>query len=162
VTRHLIWRLNLLLPGNTLATVRARLWAFAGFDVCPTARIDNSARLMYGDIRIGDDTFIGAEVMITGGRVSIGARCDLAPRIVVHAGSHEVGDHTRRAGPEYEGTVEVGDGTWIGAGAILLDGARIGEGSVVAAGSVVRDEFPPDSFIAGVPAELKRRLDGSS
>jgi acetyltransferase-like isoleucine patch superfamily enzyme len=52
--------------------------------------------------------------------------------------------------------VEIGAGSWLGAGAIVLPGARIGRNVVVAAGSVVRGEVPDHSVVAGVPARVVR------
>jgi carbonic anhydrase/acetyltransferase-like protein (isoleucine patch superfamily) len=62
-----------------------------------------------------------------------------------------------------EGCV-VEDGAVIAMGAIVLQGARVGAGALVAAGSVVREgqEIPPRSLAAGVPAVVKREVDGSS
>jgi acetyltransferase-like isoleucine patch superfamily enzyme len=112
--------------------------------------------LICTDITIGPETFIGEEVMITGGKIKIGARCDLAPRVVVHAGSHVIGDDSRRAGNSYAGEIVIGDGTWIGTGVIILAGARIGSGVLVAAGSVVKaGEYPDNCLLAGVPAQIK-------
>lgn len=48
-------------------------------------------------------------------------------------------------------------GVTIGAGAILLGGVEIGEGSVVAAGSVVLNNVPPATTVAGIPAKPKPR-----
>jgi tetrahydrodipicolinate N-acetyltransferase len=42
---------------------------------------------------------------------------------------------------------------------VILAGVTIGEGSVVAAGSVVNDDVPAFSVVAGVPARvIKSRL----
>jgi carbonic anhydrase/acetyltransferase-like protein (isoleucine patch superfamily) len=62
-----------------------------------------------------------------------------------------------------EGCV-VEDGALIAMGAIVLQGARVGAGALVAAGSVVREgfEIPPRMLAAGVPAVLKKEVDGSS
>ena len=50
------------------------------------------------------------------------------------------------------------DDVWIGAGSVLLDGARIGKGAVIAAGAVVDGEVPPYEIWGGVPAVfLKKR-----
>lgn len=62
-----------------------------------------------------------------------------------------------------EGCV-VEDGALIAMGAIVLQGARVGAGTLVAAGSVVleRQELPAGVVAAGVPAVVKKQVDGSS
>lgn len=54
--------------------------------------------------------------------------------------------------------VVIGDGVWIGAGAIVLPGVTLGEGSVVAAGSVVTKDVPAFSLVAGSPAKVIKKL----
>jgi len=56
------------------------------------------------------------------------------------------------------------DGAVIAMGAIVLQGARVGPGALVAAGSVVREgqEIPAGALAAGVPAVVKKEIDGSS
>jgi carbonic anhydrase/acetyltransferase-like protein (isoleucine patch superfamily) len=58
----------------------------------------------------------------------------------------------------------VEDGALISMGAVVLQRARIGAGALVAAGSVVLEsqEIPPGVVAAGVPAVVKKRVDGSS
>jgi carbonic anhydrase/acetyltransferase-like protein (isoleucine patch superfamily) len=62
-----------------------------------------------------------------------------------------------------EGCV-VEDGAVISMGAIVLQRARVGAGALVASGSVVREgqEIPAGVVAAGVPALVKKELDGSS
>ena len=50
--------------------------------------------------------------------------------------------------------ITIGKGSWIGAGAIILDNLTIGEGVVVGAGSVVTKDIPPFSVVAGNPARI--------
>lgn len=59
-------------------------------------------------------------------------------------------------------TVE--DGALISMGAVVLQRAHVGAGALVAAGSVVREgqEIPAGVVAAGVPAVIKKDLDGSS
>ncbi|MDR3551498.1 MAG: gamma carbonic anhydrase family protein [Clostridia bacterium] len=54
----------------------------------------------------------------------------------------------------------VGDGSLIGMGAIVLDGAKIGKGCLVAAGALVTQnaEIPDGSLVIGSPAKVKRIL----
>lgn len=54
--------------------------------------------------------------------------------------------------------VIVGKNTYIGANCCLLMGTELGESCFVAAGSVVTKSFTNNSFIAGVPAVLKRKI----
>jgi acetyltransferase-like isoleucine patch superfamily enzyme len=151
-----------IFPGSPFRIFRNTLWRIVGFKVDKTANLLPTAILICTDISIGPETFIGEEVMITGGTIKIGARCDLAPRVVVHAGSHEIGNGFRRAGASYAGEVIIGDGTWIGTGAIILAGARIGSGVLVAAGSVVKTgEYPDNCLIAGTPAIVKKKFESS-
>ncbi len=49
---------------------------------------------------------------------------------------------------------KIGDGVLIGAGAKVLGNIRIGHCSRVAAGSVVLEDVPPNSTVAGVPARV--------
>lgn len=151
------------IPGSAFRKLRNALWRSVGFRVDSTANLMPTATLICTDITIGPETFIGEEVMITGGKIVIGSRCDLAPRVIVHAGSHEIGDSFRRAGNTYAGEIVIGDGCWIGTGAIILAGTRIGSGVLVAAGSVVQaGEYPDNCLLAGVPAQIKSRLDSTA
>lgn len=52
--------------------------------------------------------------------------------------------------------VDIGNDVWIGARAVILDGARIGDGAIVAAGAVVSGEVPPYAIVSGVPASVVR------
>lgn len=55
--------------------------------------------------------------------------------------------------------VEIGPGSWLGAGCVILPGTSLGRNTVVAAGSVVRGEHPDHAVLAGVPAKLVRRYE---
>ena len=51
------------------------------------------------------------------------------------------------------GEVVVGEGTMIGAEAVILPGVHIGENARVAANSLVAEDVPAGATVAGVPAE---------
>jgi carbonic anhydrase/acetyltransferase-like protein (isoleucine patch superfamily) len=55
---------------------------------------------------------------------------------------------------------QIGDGSLIGMGAIVLDGARIGRNCLVGAGALVteRKEIAPNSMVLGSPARVVREL----
>jgi len=57
------------------------------------------------------------------------------------------------------GDVVVEDRAMIGAGAIVLPGVTVGEGARVAANSLVAEDVPPGTTVAGVPAEVVSQAD---
>ena len=108
---------------------------------------------------MGAKTYIGEETLVTGGSITIGESCDIAPRCIIHAGTHDLGSKNRRAGKVRSGTIVIGDGTWVGVGTTVLAGAHIGCSSIIAAGSVVvAGDYPKNVLLAGSPAVIKKRL----
>jgi acetyltransferase-like isoleucine patch superfamily enzyme len=54
--------------------------------------------------------------------------------------------------------VHIGRNVWIGFDACVLPGVTIGEGAIVGARSVVTENVPPFTIVAGNPARVIRRL----
>lgn len=114
------------------------------------------------NVSIGDKSWIGSGTRIISNRaaaVEIGARCDIAPEVLLVVGSHEVGPATRRGGRGRSAPIVIGAGSWVGARAVFVAGASIGSGCVVAAGSVVTSCFPDDVMVGGIPARVIQTLD---
>lgn len=110
-------------------------------------------------VRIGDRCVIGRGSHIVAHRsVEIGDDVFTGPYIYVTDQNHGYADPDVPIGRQWPSndTVSIGQGTWVGAGAIILPGARIGRNVVVAAGSVVRGEVPDRCVVAGVPAKIVR------
>lgn len=53
------------------------------------------------------------------------------------------------------GRVTIGDGSYIGTGAIVLPGVTIGRDAVVGAGAVVVKDVPDGSTVVGMPAKVR-------
>jgi bifunctional UDP-N-acetylglucosamine pyrophosphorylase/glucosamine-1-phosphate N-acetyltransferase len=53
------------------------------------------------------------------------------------------------------------DGVRIGSDTMLVAPVTVGKGAVTAAGSVVTEDVPPDTLVAGVPAVVKKKLKSS-
>lgn len=51
--------------------------------------------------------------------------------------------------------IVIEDDVWIGARCQILKGVHIGARSIIAAGSIVTNDVPADSVVAGVPARVK-------
>ncbi len=59
------------------------------------------------------------------------------------------------------GEVEVGEGTWLGAGSTVIQGIHIGKNCFIGAGSVVVKDIPDDTLCYGTPARIvKERKEG--
>jgi acetyltransferase-like isoleucine patch superfamily enzyme len=90
-------------------------------------------------------------------RSPIGDYCFLAHEVVV---ADSFAARPSRAGDAGSATKEVprcvpsGNDVRIGAGAVVLAGARIGDGAIVGAGTVVTGDIPPYAIVAGNPAEI--------
>jgi bifunctional UDP-N-acetylglucosamine pyrophosphorylase/glucosamine-1-phosphate N-acetyltransferase len=54
------------------------------------------------------------------------------------------------------------DDVRIGSDTMLVAPVRVGKGSVTAAGSVVTEDVPPNTLVAGVPAVVKKKLKSSN
>jgi acetyltransferase-like isoleucine patch superfamily enzyme len=112
-----------------------------------------------GDIVLGDRANIGFNCEIfSAARVELGARVLLAAYCYVIGGDHDWKDAGRpvlEQGRRAAG-VTVGAGTWLGAGAKVLDGTTIGADAIVGAGAVVTSDVPASAIAVGVPAKVVR------
>jgi len=149
---------NLFFPITPLTRwyqLRARLLRIAGVDCHRSARIVSSCRIVFLNISIGEDTFIGEQVLISGNetaKITIGNYVDIAPRVVIISGTHEIdmiGDHSAGAGKG--APVWIQDGVWIGANSTIVPGITIGRKSIIGAGSVVVSDIPPFCVAVGNP-----------
>ena len=109
----------------------------------------------WGKLRIGDRVFVNCgTVLLSVLEVEIGDDVALANEVyVMDSNSHGV-----EGRPHVEAPVRIGDGTWVGARAMILPGVTIGKRVVVAAGSVVTRDVPDDVLVAGNPARVVRPL----
>jgi UDP-2-acetamido-3-amino-2,3-dideoxy-glucuronate N-acetyltransferase len=104
----------------------------------PNCKVQNYA-LVYSGTRLGLGVFIGPSAILTNDRY---------PRAITPDGE------LKRADDWAHGTIEVGAGASIGAGAVIVTGIRIGEFATIGAGSVVTHDVPPHALMIGSPAFL--------
>ena len=146
-------------------------WISIGEDTMIAADVTLSAGLvpdqeMLTDpvVVIGDRCLIGRGSSIVGHyRIDIGNDVFTGMNVYITDQNHGYEDPETPIGiqdPE-DDPVVIGDGSWIGSGAVVLPGARIGSNCVIAANSVVRGEFASHSVIAGVPGKVVRAYDGT-
>lgn len=113
------------------------------------------------DLSIGSRTHIGKDCLLDlTAPITIGESVTLAMRVtlVTHLDTY-YSPLRLSAYPSTRAPVSIEDGAYIGAGATVLHGVRIGRCAVVAAGAVVREDVPPHTVVAGVPARVIKQLD---
>jgi acetyltransferase-like isoleucine patch superfamily enzyme len=129
--------------------LRARLLRIAGVDCHPSARIVSSCRIVTLNVAIGEDTFIGHQVLISGtetAKITIGNHVDIAPRVVILGGTTKIdtqGAHSAGVGK--------GEPVWVGGNSTIAPGATVGRKSIIGAGSVVVSDIPPFCIAVGNP-----------
>lgn len=87
--------------------------------------------------------------------IRLGAGVMVAPRVTFITMGHPVDPVERR---EYltGAPIDVAENVWIGAGATILPGVSIGRDAVIAAGTVVADDVPAASLVAGPKGSVRR------
>lgn len=118
-----------------------------------------------GRLRIGDGTSIAGHCVLSAAvSVEIGRKVLFARNVYVADHRHGFGDaHEAILDQPIEDLrpVVVEDGAWLGQNVVLLPGVTVGRGAVVGANSVIREDVPPRSVVAGSPGRVVRAPAGA-
>jgi len=136
--------------------------------VHPDAYIAPTAVLI-GDVDIGSgaSVWFGAVLRADEAQIKVGAGANIQDNAVIHCAKDlpTLIEENASVGhsAQLEGCV-VEEGAVVGMGATMLQRSRLGKGSLLAAGAVLAEgsEVPAGYMAAGVPAIVKKPLDGSS
>lgn len=106
------------------------------------------------NIQIGADVRLNNNVFIGGlGGVTIEDMVSIGPNVVIYSSNHK---YDKPEPIRYQGnklkTITISRGAWIGSNAVIM--ANIGEGTVIGAGAVVKNDIPAWSVAVGVPAKV--------
>jgi len=108
---------------------------------------------------IGDGSYIGKNVYFDlFDVVKIGQNCAISAGVKFITHSNPEDRFLQNIYPREQRPIVVGDGAWIGANTIVLNGITVGKNCVVGAGAVLTKSFPDYSLIVGVPGRLVRTL----
>lgn len=144
-----------LLPGAVGNLARKALYRASIQSCAKRGYISFGTLIVSRHAAIGDGAFIGPYCVL--GAVHVGAEARLASRVSVLSGRHHHGNSragVTRRGPLQREIVTIGDGAWVGEGAIVM--ANVGRDCIVGAGSVVTRNVPDGTTVVGNPA---RRID---
>ena len=106
-----------------------------GVDIHPAARLGKGIMLDH------------ATGLVIGETAVVGNNVSILQSVTLGGTGKDVGDRHPK----------IGDGVLISAGAKILGNIRVGEGAKVGAGSVVLEDVPPHTTVAGVPAKIVGR-----
>lgn len=154
--------------------------------IAPNVKLGENVKIcdfvnLYG-CEVGDNSKVGTFVEIQKG-VKIGKNCKISSHTFICEGV-TIGDNvfighnvTFINDPYPRSTTKDGklqteedwicvpthvqDGASIGSSATLLCGISIGKNAIVGAGSVVTEDVPADTIVAGNPARILRKIDES-
>ncbi|WP_180032135.1 acyltransferase [Acinetobacter sp. YH12245] len=150
------------LPATKFFKLKVWLLRWCGAKIGRNVRIVSSAKFQIsGILEIGENTWIGHEVLIVGGgEVVIGKNCDIAPRVLIVTGTHKINDISKEkiAGEGYCKNISILDGCWICAGVNVLGGTVVNSKTIVTAGSVCTGILEEKAMYGGAPIKLIKRL----
>lgn len=146
------------------ATATVRALSVGTPAIASTAFVAAGARVV-GAVTIGEGASIwyNAVVRADSASITIGARSNVQDNVSLHVDQGQpvvIGEDVSIGHNAVVHGCEIGDGSLIGMGAVVLSGAKIGSGCLVAGGAVVLSgtDVPDGSLVAGVPAKVRRAL----
>ncbi len=113
-----------------------------------------------GPLEIGDNCDIGAHTILSSiSGITLAPSVLIAGNCYIGGGRYHIEDKARPImdqGLYSRGPISIGEGSWIGASATILDGVAIGKGCIIGAGSLVTADIPDYGVAVGVPARVVR------
>ena len=108
---------------------------------------------------IGNNVFLNSNCIITCRKeINIGHGVIFGPNVLIFDNDHKIENGKINDNQYNTESVCIGNGSWIGAGSIILKGVHIGENVVIAAGSVVTKDVPDNSIFIQKKSENIYRI----
>lgn len=114
---------------------------------------------------VGEHVYLPSDICIphnfvyNQGKLTIGNRVSIAPRVTLILSSHSNSSSASKNTSHHNNAIIIGNDVWIGTGAIILNGVTVGDGAIIGCGSVVIRDVEANTVVAGNPARLIRKID---
>lgn len=147
---------------HTPEELRALMSELVGYEVDKSFGLFPPIYSDFGkNIKIGKNVFINSGCCFQDqGGIELGDGCLIGHQVVIATLNHDLAPE-KRAGMT-PAPVKLGKNVWVGAHATILPGVVVGDNAVIAAGAVVTKDVPAGCVVAGVPARVIRRIEGSA
>ena len=138
--------------GDDVPQIHETAWVADSAQVIGRVELAENASVWFGTVVRGDSE-----------RLTIGRNSNVQDGSVLHADAGVplvVGENVTVGHKVMLHGCQIGDGSLIGIGAVVLNHAKIGRNCLVGAGALVTEgkDFPDNSMILGAPAKLVRTL----
>ena len=102
-------------------------------------------------------------LLLARGRILLHRNAILGPGVKLISYQHTFADPTRaiKEQPCVNADIEIGEGSWIGANAVVMAGVRVGRGAVIGAGAIVNCDIPDLAVAVGCPARVIKLRTGA-
>lgn len=141
------WMLNLVVESPETANLQGN------------ALVNSRTRVFHqGNVYVEEGVAVTGGFLNAGSNGKIVIRRDaiLGPNVVVLAESYNCMGNRKpvKDSPKKYAETIIGEGSWIGANAVILPGVKIGKGAVVGAAAVVTKDVPDFAVVVGAPAKV--------
>ncbi|MCM8804936.1 MAG: acyltransferase [Candidatus Omnitrophica bacterium] len=159
--------LNLIFKFLFISPLRVFFLKILGVKIGPGTVIEdinfiNFYRNGFKGLQIGKMCFIGSGTIIDlADKITIEDYVTIAEGVIILT-HFNVGykDHPlQKYYPSYKKPIRIKEGSFVGAGVIILPGVTIGKNTLVAAGAVVNSNIDDYNVVGGVPAKVIKILD---
>lgn len=133
------------------------------YPVKPRSAYVHPSAAVIGDVKLGNESSVWPGAIIRGdaAEIIIGEQTSVQDCCVLHTGKLKmtVGNRVTVGHGAVLHSCDIGDGTLIGAGAVILDAVKIGENCVIEAGAVIPGgkAIPSGSVVSGNPFQIIRQ-----
>lgn len=157
-TREKLWEFNNMRPSR-IEEMQALLRGLLGgcgknFTFNQPFRCDYGCNIYIGENFIANFNF----TVLDEGEVRIGDNVFIGPNVSIYTACHPLDPDERNTWVEWAEGVTIGNNVWIGGSSTILPGVKISNNVVIGGGSVVTRDIPDNVVAVGNPARVIKQI----